>query len=65
VDVDYLIDENTTILFESFELVENLPTDETVETWKDTLFIYTVIVILISIPIFAIIGLVAVMHWLL
>lgn len=60
VDLEYLIDDNSSIFFENFELVETLPPEETTETWKDTFVIYAILAVLAAILLFAVIGLVAV-----
>lgn len=63
VDIQYLIDDDSSVSFSTFEIVEELSTDTNENTWGDSLFIYTVIAVLIAIPILAVIGLVAVVRY--
>jgi hypothetical protein len=64
VDLEYLIDDNSTVFFENFELVETLPPEETAETWKDTVVIYAILTVLVALLLLAVIGAVAVIRWL-
>jgi hypothetical protein len=65
VDLHYLLDDQSTVYFDTFELAEELPVKEVEESWGDTVFIYTIIAVLIVIPILAIVGLIAVVRMLL
>jgi hypothetical protein len=63
VDLQYLIDEDSSINFSTFERVEELGPEPNENSWGDSLFIYTVITILIATPILAVIGLIALIRW--
>ena len=68
VDLDYLFDANSTIsfnVFEKVETMEQLDNETSEETWRDRIFIFIVICVLIAFPILAIIGLVTVIRALL
>jgi hypothetical protein len=67
-DIDYLFDDGSTISFTTFERVETieeLDQDNYEKTWGDRIVIYTIISILIALPILAIIGLITVIRLLL
>lgn len=64
VDLEYLIDEGSSITFSSFERTEDIDREQYVETWRDSLFIYVIIGVLIATPILAVIGLISLIRML-
>ncbi len=65
VDLHYLLDDGSTIYFDTFERVQKLSDENFKESWTDKLVVYTIIAFLMALLIFAIIGLVAVIKALL
>lgn len=63
-DMRYLMDENSTIDLTTFELVEEYEEELPEESWGDTVFIYTILAILIAIPILALFGLITLIRML-
>ena len=59
VELQYLIDDNSSITFSTFEMVEELEAQKYEDSWGTTIFIYVIIIVLIATPILAIIGLIA------
>lgn len=64
VDLGYLLSDDSTIFFDTFELAEELPYRESEDGWGDKVFIYSIIAVLISIPILALVGLVTIIRML-
>lgn len=65
VELQYLIDDDSTITFSTFDLVEELETQKYEESWGGKIFICIIVTVLIAMPILAIIGLIALIRMLL
>jgi hypothetical protein len=66
VDVHYLMDTDSTVYFDMFELTEKLPEKESERSLADTAVIYSITgFFLVVIPILAIVGLIAIFRLLL
>lgn len=63
VDFQYLIDVDSSVSFSTFEIVEEFSTETNEYTWGESLFLYSVICVLIAIPILALIGLIALVRY--
>jgi hypothetical protein len=64
VVLGYLLADDSTIFFDTFELAEELPYRESEDGWGDKFFIYSIKAVLISVPILALVGLVTIIQML-